>query len=254
MKRFFAPLVAAGALATFAFAPSAEADNVTFGGFVIRETPGSSTQVADSLSYTSNSMTVVIDEGNEKAGYGTSYFDGMLLSSVIGVSYNRDDLGTGEIYSNIWVTDGTNYATIAPAIGMDSTGNYTGGSDINGLNIQSLGFNIHEFNSPNFDWLVPGAKRVSQALLNADNSVITVADIGHLTVFGNTTFGGGGAAKGGYGFNLVFGDTQNNHVNGNVPYRISGANAYAITVVPTPSAALGGLALMGIAGLRRRKV
>ena len=84
-----------------------------------------------------------IDEAGEKAGYGTHAFDGQTLSSIPGVSYARVDAGAPDPYVNIWITNGTNYAVIAPVANMQNGGGYTS-NDVNGLDLQTLGFNAQK--------------------------------------------------------------------------------------------------------------
>ena len=54
-----------------------------------------------------------------------------------------------------------------------------------------------------------------------------------------------------YGVNWIFGDTLSNYVSGQTEgYVVSSPQA---TVIPTPSAALAGLAMLGVVAMRRRR-
>jgi hypothetical protein len=131
---------------------------------------------------------------------------------------------------------------------MMSGGGYTS-NDVNGLNLQNLGFNIYEYTSANFDWLLAGSTRQAQGLMHADGTPVLVSEIGSLVVDDpNPTLaqGGTGAPKNGTGFNLIFGDTQGNFTTP-MPYSLTNVSA-----VPEP-ASLGLLALGGVSLLARRR-
>jgi len=235
-----APAVALGAGASDTSAQS-------WNEFVIRTVPGAVTPVVPVESPSGFGITVNIDESGEKAGYGTGFFDGQAVSSIPGVSYTRVDPGLPDPYVNIWVTDGTNYAVIAPVTNMMSGGGYTS-NDVNGLDIQTLGFNVYETNLTNLSWMYPGATRVAQGLMKSDGTPVLVSEIGGLLVDDPgiySGFVGTGAPKNDTGFNLIFGDTQGNFVSP-VPYVLENV------AVPEPT----GLAVVGLGGaalLARRR-
>ncbi|MGN6627396.1 MAG: PEP-CTERM sorting domain-containing protein [Tepidisphaeraceae bacterium] len=214
--------------------------------FTIRTVSGANTPVVPVGTSDGSAFTVTIDESGEKAGYGTSYFDGQTVGSLTTVNYDRLDAGTKDPYLNLWVTDGTHSAVLAPVANMTASGNYTS-NNVDHLNLQSLGFNIYETDFSDLSWLVPNATRVNQALI-ANNQVVTLADIASLTIEDPGTYSafvGTGAPKNGTGFNLIFGDTQGNF-SSPTPYSI------ANVTVPEP-ASLGLAALSGAALLRRRR-
>jgi hypothetical protein len=243
-------LVSVAALTAIAsFASLSEAG---FTPFVIRTVPGAVTPVT--ITDVGGVVTTQIDEGGEKTGYGTTDFNGQSIRDIETISYNRIDSGTKDPYLNIWVTDGTNYAVIAP---QTFTSYGPGGApvdvDVNGLNIQNLGVNVYETNTSNLSWLAPSAvyNPASQSLATFDGLAYTpvkVSDLfATLTIYGNTTLGGTGATKAGTGVNLVFGDTQGNFTSP-TPYVLSN-----VTAVPEPASlaviGLGSAALL----LRRRR-
>jgi hypothetical protein len=253
----------AGAACSGMFTTAAHAD-VIWNPFVIRTVSGAATPVVPVGTSDGSSFTVTIDESGEKAGYGTVNFNGQSISSISSVSYDRIDTGSKSPYVNIWVTDGTNYAVIAPNV-YSSYG--AGGApvsvDVNGLNIQSLGVNVYETNTASLGWLAPGAvyNPAFQGLATfsaGQYTPVTVGDLfDSLTIYGNTTLGGTGAPKAGTGFNLIFGDTQNNFTTG-VPYVIGDVSvATTAAPVPLPAAAWAGMALfggIGVSKLRRRSM
>ena len=239
----------------------AQADAI-WSPFVIRTVDGASTPVTPIGTSDGSSFTVTIDESSEKAGYGTASFNGQSISSISSVSYDRIDPGTKSPYVNIWVTDGTNYAVIAPNVyGSYGPGGAPVGVNVNGLNIQDLGVNVYETNTANLGWLAPNAvyNAAFQGLATLGVNGYTPVTVGDLfdslTIYGNTTLGGTGAPKAGTGFNLIFGDTQNNFTTG-VPYVIGNVSVETTAApVPLPAAAWAGMALFGGIGaskLRRR--
>jgi hypothetical protein len=243
--------LAAATFAAAAFAaPAAEA--ATWSPFIIRQ---ANTQPATTALYINgapdgSSVSTQIDEGGEKTGYGTSDYDGLAVTSLQSVSYVRNDAGAPDPYVNIWVTDGTNYAVLAPVANMQSGGGYTS-NDVNGLNLQTLGFNIYEYTSPNFNWLIPGSTRQSSGLMHSDGTPVLLSELGSLSIDDpnpGIAQGGTGAPKNGNGFNLIFGDTQGNFVTP-MPYSLSNV----AVAVPEPT----GIALLclgaGALLLRRRR-
>jgi hypothetical protein len=232
----------------------AGAEAATWSPFVIRQASvqPATTPVFITGAPDGRAVTTQIDESGEKTGYGTSDFNGQALGTVTGVSYTRLDAGAPDPYVNIWVTDGANYAVIAPVANMTAGGGYTS-NDVNGLPLQTLGFNIYETNFANLNWVFPGSTRQGQGLMKPDGNPVTLADIAGLTindpgVYPNPPVGTG-APKNGTGLNLIFGDTQGNFASP-MPYSLANVSA-----VPEP-ATLGVLALAGLAltGRRRRSV
>jgi len=206
---------------------------------------------------------------NQKTAFGTDYFNGQLLSSVDQVTYNRVDTGTTTTspFVNIWVTDGTHYAIIAPHSHTNggaspSFGGIlpdTQGNNVNGLPLQTLGFSAYENSAgTDYSWMYPGAVRPngSGVLVDSNNSnaVITLADIGGLTVQnpnnvpGSGWTGGTGAFKGSNGFAIVFGEKQTDGMGDPVAYQLSNV------VVPEPGyLGLAGMAASALLMRRRRR-
>jgi hypothetical protein len=177
-------------------------------------------------------VTASILLAGQKAGYGTPDADGSPVSSLVSLSYTRNDAGTSDPYLNIWVTDGVNSAVIAPVVGMVAGGGYST-VNINGVPLQTLGFNIYETNFGSLNWLVPGAIRSGAGLMHADNTPVLISEIGSLLIDDpNPTysrFEGTGAPKNNTGFNIIFGDTGNNFTSA-IPYSLSN-----VTLVPEPT-------------------
>src|SRR5829696_8793959 len=124
-------MLALAALVCGGTAVSAEA--ATWAPFVIRQANSqpAATPVFITGTTDGSSVTTQIDEAGEKTGYGTSDFDGQTLGNLTSVNYARLDAGAPDPYVNIWVTDGTNYAVIAPVTNMMAGGGYTS-NDVNG--------------------------------------------------------------------------------------------------------------------------
>lgn len=244
----------AGALAFGTVVTPASADSVEWTPFVIRNS--STGDIAPTIveDADGNGVTATIALEGQKAGYGTAAYDGVKVSALKNVTYTRRDSGDKQVYVNIWVTDGTNYAVITPRTVQANTGGYVT-SEVNGMDLQSLGFGVYETNVSSLDWMFAGAQRLANAsLLKADGSVVTLADIGHLTIDDPGTYGGpgigGGAPKANLGFNLIFGDTENNHSQGLVPFSVDNVQ---VALVPLPAAAWAGMVLLGGIGLRRAR-
>ena len=150
--------------------------------------------------------------GGQKVGYGTKFFDGLKLNTIKSVNWNWNVIaGNGGIvpYLNIWVTDGAgNYAVIS------SENNYRG-TDF-GTRAE---WKIFEYgtSTSNFNWLFDsgtGARDNAQ-YLTLNGSRITLSQLSDRIVIGDpgvypSPNVGTGAPRGGYGFNLIWGDTQAN--------------------------------------------
>lgn len=242
--------------ATGVFTPTVvEAAPSDWEAFIIRHNASPTTPLTITENVEGDGVTTQIDEASEKTGYGTNFFDGQSIRTVGSVSYDRLDAGTKTPYVNIWVTDGTRYAVVAPNV-YNSYG--AGGApitpNVNGKNIQDLGVNIYETDTSDLSWLTPGGvyNAAFQGLATFDGTSYTpvkVSDLyASLTVYGNTTYGGTGATKSGDGFALVFGDTQGNFTSA-IPYEVDNVS---VTAVPEP-ATLGLLAVGAIALLGRKR-
>jgi hypothetical protein len=242
------------ALAVASLAITSAAQAATFNPFIIRSGAGL-TPVFIAGSADGTSVTTQIDEAGEKTGYGTSYFNGQSVRSIGSVSYTRLDAGDKNPYVNFWVTDGTHHAVVAPNIYSSyAAGGAPIGTDVNGLNIQSLGVNIYETDTTDVSWLTPGGVYNSafQGLETFSAGQYTPVKVGDLfstlSVYGNTTFGGTGATKSGDGFALIFGDTQGNFTNA-IPYSLANVS---VAATPEP-ATLACVAGAGLVALRRRR-
>jgi hypothetical protein len=148
----------------------------------------------------------------QKVGYGTDFFDGMKLNSIQTVNWTLISGNSGIVpYLNIWVTDGLgNYAVIS------SENNYVG------TNFSTrTEWKIFEFGTSktNFNWLFDsgtGARDGAQ-YLTLNGSRVNLSQLSDRIVIGDpgvypSTNVGTGAPRGGYGFNLIWGDTQANFV------------------------------------------
>ena len=148
----------------------------------------------------------------QKVGYGTDFFDGQKLNSIQSVNWTLISGNSGIVpYLNIWVTDGLgNYAVIA------SENNYVGSNFSTRTE-----WKIFEFGSSktNFNWLFDsgtGARDGAQ-YLTLNGSRINLSQLSDRIVIGDpgiypSSNIGTGAPRGGYGFNLIWGDTQANFV------------------------------------------
>ncbi len=201
--------------------------------------------------------------GGQKVGYGTNAFDGCQLNDIESVDWTKvsSTAGAAHPYLNIWVTDNAgNYAVIS------SENAYMG--EAFGTRTQ---WKIFEYGGTNytdpivgneFDWLFDaglGGRSGSQYLtLNGSNASFNdISD--NIVIFagpvGPTAGVGSGAPRGGYGFNLIYGDTQNNFTDS---YAIKDLTVdkngvtYAAGA-PVPEPATISLMLMGLGGLVARQ-
>lgn len=182
--------------------------------FYIRNTDGTIVSPWDSdLVLSENALgdgyTFATPRTGQKVGYGTSFFDGTKLNTLESVNWNAVSGMNGGIitYLNIWVHDASgNYAIIASE-------NIYPGTDF----LARTEWKVFEFGpTSSLDWLFPGggATRVNQYILR-NGSNATLADFGDDVVIGSpTSFPqvgvGTGAPRGGFGLNLIWGDTQSN--------------------------------------------
>ncbi len=153
--------------------------------------------------------------GGQKVGYGTKFFDGYKINSINSTNWNLvyGNPGIGP-YLNIWVTDGLgNYAVIA------SENQYKGTDFTTRREWKVFEYGL---STSNLNWLFDGgtgARDASQYLTH--NGVrVTLSQLSDRIIIGDpgsypSPNVGTGAPRGGYGFNLIWGDTQSNFTQKN---------------------------------------
>ncbi len=206
------------------------------------------------VEHSNGSVTYSTPNGGQKAGYGTNYFDNQGLGSILSVDFNTVS-GPSNInpYLNIWVTDGTNYAVISSE------------NDYRGTDLQTRNeWKVFETDFNSLDWLAASGTvtRDGSQYLNINGSRATLGDLASnaaLTILDPGTYLspliGTGAPKGGYGFNIIWGDTATNYL-GVYSFDNLSINGELVAGNPVPEPAtmiLFGIGLMGLAGINRRK-
>lgn len=153
--------------------------------------------------------------GGQKVGYGTKFFDGYKINSISSTNWNlvSGNPGIGP-YLNIWVTDGLgNYAIIA------SENSYKG-TDFT----TRREWKIFEYgpSTTNLNWLFDGGTgaRDASQYLTLEGVRITLSQLSDRIIIGDpgsypSPNVGTGAPRGGYGFSLIWGDTQSNFTQKN---------------------------------------
>lgn len=153
--------------------------------------------------------------GGQKVGYGTKFFDGYKINSISSTNWNLvfGNAGIGP-YLNIWVTDGLgNYAVIASE-------NHYKGTDF----ATRREWKIFEYgpSTSNFNWLFDGGTggRDGSQYLTLNGVRVTLSQLSDRIKIGDpgvypSPNVGTGAPKAGYGFNLIWGDTQANFTGKN---------------------------------------
>lgn len=162
-------------------------------------------------------FTFKTPRGGQKVGYGTKFFDGLKINALESVNWNWISVpaSNGIVpYLNIWVTDGLgNYAVIS------SENNYRGTNF--GTRRE---WKIFEYgpSKTNFNWLFDsgtGARDGAQ-YLTLNGQRVTLSELSDRIVIGDpgvypATNVGTGAPRAGSGFNLIWGDTQQNFAQPN---------------------------------------
>lgn len=159
-------------------------------------------------------FTFATPRGGQKVGYGTVFFDGVRVNTLESVNWNWLSVPANNgimPYLNIWVTDGQgNYAVLS------SENNYRG-TDFG----TRREWKIFEYgvSKTDFSWLFDGrpASRDAAQYLVLNGQRVTLSEISNRILIGDPEFYpstnvGTGAPRGGYGLNLIWGDTQKNFV------------------------------------------
>ncbi len=203
--------------------------------------------------YVPGATEFVIDEGGQKAAFGTSYLDGKNLGAMTQLAIDRYDdetrftAGSGPAvapYINIWITDGAGkYAVVAnepsnPAFQPL----YSDGYDLSWADLSDKVAKIYE--NSDTSWLPNGG--VGLTFADLASFQIKAPSVAELTT-GWAGLGTGAPRELGtnaaYGINWVFGDTLSNYVSGDEGYVV--AHPYVIpepaSVVLLLGALLGGL-------------
>lgn len=191
----------------------ASATVIDFETFYIRNNDGSIAAPFDSnMSIIENTagdgFSAATPSSGQKVGYGTAAFNGFQLNMFNSANWTTTPGATGaHPYLNMWATDGTNYAII-------SSENAYMGTDFQTRNQ----WKIFEYNPGSLDWLLgSGTASVNSQYLQKDGANVTLADFANnVVLYGGPGIGasgvGTGAPQGGFGFNVIFGDTQSNFI------------------------------------------
>lgn len=209
--------------------------NVSFAAdwtpFIIRNANPDGTGSAPTYSLSDGVLTVNVDSstGGQKVGYGTSYLDGQRLDSLFRFQVVRLDAHPNVYapYINIWVTDGSHYAVLSLEPSHYPEFDWT--HNLLAADYLSIDPWVYETDLSDVSWIKEGAYLGGNGhyLYGSDDNLLTIADIGHLTIkapspeeldAGLPGVGSGAPRELGtnvaYGFTLVFGDTQSNYIGG----------------------------------------
>lgn len=181
-------------------------------------------------------FTFATPRGGQKVGYGTVFFTGYRVNTLESVNWNWVSVPAdrGIIpYLNIWVTDGQgNFAVLS------SENNYRGANF--GTRRE---WKIFEYGASktDFSWLFDGrpASRDAAGYLVLNGQRITLSEISDRILINDPRWYpaanvGSGAPRGGYGLNLIWGDTQSNFIIpnglqiGGLTVKLAGVNYSAI--------------------------
>ncbi len=241
---------------------SAHAVGVDFNPFNIRNNGGTVAPPWDvGLSIVENAagdgFSAATPLSGQKVGYGTNAFNGRSLNTLSTVDWDKVSGKIGVVsYLNFWVQRGLNYAIIASE------------NDYRGTDFSTRQeWKVFEYDTTvSLDWLLGSGTggRTSQ-YLTKDGVNVNLSDLhDDVVLYTGAPPGsngvGTGAPQGGYGFNLIFGDTQSNFVGSYALENLTMAfgdeqfEAANLAPVPIPAAVwMFGSAIMGFVGFRRRK-
>lgn len=155
-----------------------------------------------------NGFAAMTPQGGQKVGYGTTAFDGEQVNQLNSVDWTKISGKDGLVaYLNLWVTDGTHYAIIA------SENDYRG-TDFG----TRQEWKVFETDFSHLDWLFASGTggRDGADYLTLNGTRVTLSQLANNIVLMDPGSYpspiGTGAPRGGYGFNIIFGDTQANFV------------------------------------------
>ena len=237
-----------------------------FDAFVIRNGASGAPTIQTNNDYVAGATEFIINEGNMKAGWGSNDINGSTIADITQLAITRyDDIGRYTAgggpavapYFNIWVTDDHgNYAVVAnepsnpdfqPLFTDNGDGSFT--YDLSFSDLAGKRAKIYETPgcSTNTSWVHDLFG--DDPLTFADIATLKIAPppVSYIEIQANGVGSGAPDVLGthvAYGFNWVFGDTQDNYVSGDDGFIV--ANPIAI---PEPTT----LALLGLGGLLLRK-
>ena len=205
-----------------------------------------------------------ITEGGQKAGWATNYMNGMTIGEIASLSITRHETVDGYgPYFNIWITDGLGgYAVLANE--PSHVAEYTA----YGETAYDMTWDGALKNATSWVYEVSGTQGFK---LPDDTTTYSSLGAGTLDPFHFEDFAGytiatpsshwGGtgapddldaATYTAYGFNWVFGDTQDNYVEGLIPGGFLVKDP-TLVAVPVPGAILLGILGLGAVGIKLRK-